>query len=277
MLTGSSGYLGNQVLIALKAQEITVIEIDKYNLTNPVDLADLRLLDKLVLPREYFLVHLAFPLPGAYKSAEFQSLIRQINTNIAGVFSPSRTLFISSTAVYPIHSKSQSMPKPWEIYGELKYETEVFFKDNFSNLTVFRPGTLVESTRASTMMTFVKQLMHSKIVLLPGDGEMIHPFTHTSDLINSIISWVTDIKVPEGTFDLTAREPLTYNQLSALGHKNSWFLKVKLPEFFMSRIGSDRLPIRNISKWHFRALYYNYQQPEINVFQTKYRSYSEIF
>jgi dTDP-4-dehydrorhamnose reductase len=179
--------------------------------------------------------------------------------------------------VYPLHFNSNIEPVPWEIYGELKLESEKVFASNFSNLTIFRPGTLVEVSRKSSMMNFILQLMRSRIALVPGDGNMVHPFTYTHDLVGAITRWVKDPSLPNGTFDLTSKKPITFNQISHLSRGSKPFLKLKLPEAVLSHIGSDRFPLNSISRWHFRGLFYNYHQQSINVYQETFKEYKDIF
>ena len=277
VLTGSSGYLGSLVKKELMEIGVNVIEVDQNHRLNPIDLANEENLSKLVLPSSYLLVHLAFPLPGSFKSKEFKKLIERINSNFPKYFQPERSLLISSTAVYPLHFNADVEPAPWEIYGELKLESEKVFASNFSNLTIFRPGTLVEISRKSSMMNFIFQLMRSRIALVPGDGNMVHPFTYTHDLVDAIIRWVKDPSLPDGTFDLTSRKPITFNQISYLSRGSKPFLKLQLPEGILSHIGSDRFPVNRISRWHLRGLFYNYHQQSINVYQETFKEYKEIF
>lgn len=277
VLTGSSGYLGRLVVEKLRNIGATVIEVDVHNKTQSIDLSNEKDVSELILPREYILIHLAFPLPGSFSSINFRALIGKINRNILGYFHPKRTLFISSTAVYPLKSLNEKGVHPWEVYGQLKLESEKFFEDNYDNLTIFRPGTLVEVSRQSSMMKFLAQLNSSRIPFVPGHGEMVHPFTHTHDLVDAIVDWAKNPNALVGAFNLTALNPLTMNDLIQLHRtKRIWF-RVHIPTFILSHIGSDRFPVLNISKWHLRALCYNFSQKEATPYQSKFKSYKEIF
>ena len=277
VLTGSSGYVGSLVVKKLRNIGATVIEIDVHNKLQSIDLSDEKDVSGLTLPRDYILIHIAFPLPGSFGSRVFKELVRKMNQNILSHFHPTRTLFISSTAIYPLKSSKENGVEPWEVYGSLKFESEQSFENNFDKLTIFRPGTLVEVSRQSSMMKFLAQLNGSRIPFIPGRGKMVHPFTHTHDLVDAIVDWAKNPTAPLGAFDVTALNPLTMNELIQLRRTKKIWVPLHIPIFLLSHIGSDRFPILKISKWHFRALCYDYIQKEVTPYQTKFKSYKEIF
>ena len=277
VLTGSAGYLGSRVVQKLNQFNYNVIEIDIFDAINPVDLGKLDELRKLRLPEDYFFIHLAFPLPGTFSRRVFSKKIRTINENIATVFRPGKTLLVSSTAVYPLTNMKSLDTKPWEIYGRLKLETERVFQNRFESLTIFRPGTLIEANRNSMMMIFLKQLLRSRFPVIPFPNSVVHPFTHTDDLVEAIIGWIKETKGIEGIFDLVAGDPLTFEQLSKLDDKRVVKFFIQIPHFFLQRIGSDRFPLFKISKWHFSALTYDYTASTPHKFSKYSRTYREIF
>jgi nucleoside-diphosphate-sugar epimerase len=277
VLTGSAGYLGRNVKKGLQAIGVKVIEIDRANPDNPVDLTNKDDLSSLTLPSKYLLIHLAFPLPGSLKARDFQSLIQRININIVSSLVPERTLFVSSTAVFPLVNPGPYLPQPWEIYGKLKYESEKFFSSKLPMVTIFRPGTLVEMTRESSMMNFIKQLQGSKFPVIPGNGRITHPFTHTKDLENAILKWVVNHQDNGRAYNLTARNHQTLREISQKHESRKALCHIKIPRFLLLCIGSDNFPIKNISKWHSRALCYDYTNSETNEYRAGFRTYDELF
>ena len=277
IVTGSSGYLGRRVVRKLHLHNYNVIQIDKFDLHNPVNLGDLDELRQLRLPENYYFIHLAFPLPGSFSKRKFSKTITTTNDNILNIFRPERTLLVSSTAVYPLKSVSSLDAKPWEIYGILKLETEKVFQSRFDSVTIFRPGTLVEANRSSMMMRFIKQLMRSRFPIIPVPKSIVHPFTHTDDLVEAIFGWVEETKSSEGIFDVVAQEPLTFEQISNLDEKRTVKFFIQIPRFILQRIGSDRFPFLKISKWHFSALTYNYTESASHKFSKYSRTYRDIF
>jgi len=277
VLTGSAGYLGSRVKKRLEKIGVRIIEIDQSSKSNPIDLSSSSDLLGIVLPSSYLLIHLAFPLPGTLRAKKFQILIKEINLNLVSTFSPQRTLFISSTAVYPLNHAENIRVKPWEIYGKMKYESEVFLSSKLQNLTIFRPGTLVEMHRESTMMRFIKQLRSSPIPLIPGKGGMVHPFTHTTDLENAIIQWVVSPVEIEGATDLTAQNHKSLMQISEQGRSRKPLFYIRIPELLLCYLGSDSLPINGISRWHFRALCYDYKPDKMNQYSVGFKTYDQLF
>ena len=276
ILTGSAGYLGSQVKKRLMNSGFNVLSLDKQDPNNPTDLADHDSVRKLQLPNSYQLVHIAFPLPGKIGRKQFESTIFSVNENLTKMLSPIRTLFISSTAVYSLESESEVNAKPWEVYGKLKLATEVELANNFANLTIFRPGTLIEATRKSTMMSFLKQLLVAKISFVPGSGDLTHPFTNTQDLIDAIENWTQNPGAPCGIFNLTASDPISFTEIQKLSNKTNRVAVIHLPLWLLRRIGSDKFPLLGISKWHFRALTYNISLSSKNFYNQNFMSYSSI-
>ena len=260
----------------LESAGFNVIGLDKNDLQNPIDLSDKESLSRLSLPTSYQLIHLAFPLPGQMGRHRFKREITTINANLLSVLHPDRTLFISSTAVYALNCQDEIKVAPWEIYGELKLQTEVIFGNKLQKLTVFRPGTLIEASRDSNMMRFLSQLVSSSVKFVPGNGDLIHPFTHTQDLIQAITYWSLHPETPIGYFDLTASDPMKFTQIRKDFNRAGKSLILSLPIWLLRFIGNDRLPTVGISKWHFRALTYNLNLPSRNVYTENFRSYESI-
>lgn len=277
VLTGSSGYLGGRVAQKLQLHNYNVIQIDKFNSANPVDLTVISELRRLHLPENYTFIHLAFPLPGHFSNREFSKIIRTINRNISQVLRPEKTLMVSSTAVYPLDNMKSPHAKPWETYGLLKLETERVFQNTFKSLTIFRPGTLVEAKRKSMMMKFMNQLIRSPFPIIPFPRDIIHPFTHTDDLVEAILGWVEERETTSGIFDIVAQNHLTFEQISNLDEKRVIKFYIQIPQRILRRIGSDALPILKISRWHFSALTYNYLGCSTHKFSKFSRTYEDIF
>lgn len=276
VVTGSSGYVGKRLVDDLRNQGYEVIEIDNGHPSNPIDLRNISELRQVQLPSKYLLVHLAFPLPGRVNATEFKRLANSINSNLVAVLNPIDTLFISSTAVYALDGAGSRNVSPWEIYGQLKMESEVFFTKSFANLTIFRPGTLVDADRDSMMMKFLKQIKNSRFPILPGNGKIIHPFTFTGDLIQAITHWVEEGTANEKIFDLVASNPLPLSDLCNLDRKSKKLFSIRVPLKLLRIIGSDKFPVFQISKWHFSALTYNFVRGTPNIYNRDFLDYKNI-
>ncbi len=277
VVTGSSGYLGRKLINRLKELEIDVIGLDLNDPENSIDLCNLEQLQELSFPSSYIFIHLAFPLPGQKPTKHFERIVRRTNENLITVLNPLDMLFISSTAVYALETKEDQFASPWEIYGKLKYESELLFASKFKKLTVFRPGTLVEANRNSLMMSFIKHLSMSPIVFLPGSGDIIHPFTNTNDLVDAILLWVSRGTHEERVFNLVANEPLSLRRLSEQDEVRKRHITLPLPVSLLRKIGSDKHPLFGISRWHFSALTYNFRCSSPSIYTSSFLNYDEIF
>lgn len=276
VLTGSSGYLGGRVKKALEEADFQVFPIDSMDSQNPLNLADTNAISNLKLPDHYLLIHLAFPLPGTMKRDKFELLISSMNENLTMRFRPERTLLISSTAVYGLDGGSNPTIRPWEVYGRLKHLTETTLMKHFRNVTIFRPGTLIEVGRISSIASYIRWLRKFPFALIPGSGGMHHPFTSTQDLINAIEYWARTDDAPKGIFDLVGRDPLTFSQIFLSQNRKGLRFAFSMPSWLLRRIGSDRFPILGISNWHFSALTYDLQFTNGNVYSSNFRTYSEM-
>lgn len=278
VLTGSSGYLGQKVHRALEKFNFSVIPLDINTLSEPVDLSVEGSLRNLQIEGPYKLVHLAFPLPGKLNSNKFKKLVAKVNSNLTTELNPIETLLISSTAIYSLDrsAKQESAIGPWEIYGKLKYETELAFKEKFENVTIFRPGTLIEEERISTMASYMRFIQRFKFYVVPASGHLIHPFTHTDDLVDSIVSWAGNPNPGKNEYLAVATQPKSLLEISLM-RVNFRRFRICVPKFLLRLFGSDRFPVANISRWHFSALTYDFKSSLPNYPLFQFRTYEEIF
>jgi nucleoside-diphosphate-sugar epimerase len=278
ILTGSAGYLGARVRTALQGKGVEVTSIDLHDPDSPVDLRVPGSLENLEISGGYKLLHLAFPLPGKLSSRDFDQMITEINRNITNELYPVETLLISSTAIYGLDHKpsKDSEVNPWEIYGRLKLKSETIFRNQFKNLTIFRPGTLMEANRKGPMMRFINLLQNGPVYFVPGNGDLVHPFTHTDDLVDAITNWTLRKNPGYSEYVLTAAEPLSFNSLVAMTKKRNR-ISIPFPKSLLRILGSDLFPIAGISRWHFSALTYDFRYSKIGYPGSKLRNYHELF
>lgn len=278
LLTGSAGYLGNKVRKALETKGISVIPVDINDPVSSIDLANPDSLKELNVPKQFKLLHLAFPLPGKLNREDFITFVGQVNRNIVSNLQPTESLLISSTAVYSLDHQNDraSLVEPWEVYGILKAETEATFRDKFNNLTVLRPGTLIEESRDSSMASYIKMLQNGRLYFTPGRGTIVHPFTHTEDLVSAIVDWSLRDNVGYKEYLAVSREPLTLEEISSISKSKSR-IHIPFPKNILRRIGSDRIPVAGISKWHLSALTYDFKSSLSPYPHVEFRTYREIF
>jgi nucleoside-diphosphate-sugar epimerase len=259
IITGSSGYLGSKILSRCRRLgERNVIGLDFKNADINLDLMDYK---QLVDIKNNFgqieLVHLAGQLPGTDSSINLMNNSIQIVRNLVETLKPTRTLFISSTAVYPTICIGKNLaPAPWEAYGCSKMAVENFLRENSSNFSIFRSGTMFDKNRTGGIQKLLTSGLLGKPVFIPKSGNIRHPFVSTSDVVESILYWIDNPEFLNNEIsDLVASDPITLNALISKNSETKSRI-LNLPDF-ARKFGSDSFPIFGISKWHINALYYD--------------------
>ena len=188
VITGAKGYVGQRLVKELEKRKFKVFEVDLIG-QRAFDLSKPDAAERLsgYLPDNFDLIHLAFPFPGTMGSNRMTDLVKSVNASLLSLNpGPRRTLFISSTAVYSADSVLEIAP--WEVYGSLKRQSEVQLA-GLGNLSILRPGTLVDRTRRSAMAALYLRAISGKTVLLPKNGSLAHPFLHVDDLVSACATW----------------------------------------------------------------------------------------
>ena len=259
VITGSSGYLGSKLISSLgNSTNKSIIGLDVKNADINLDL-----LDRMSLKSasknfdDVELVHLAGQLPGTDSSKNLLQNSLNIVRNLIEILNPKRTLFLSSTAIYPTENKENSLePKPWEAYGYSKLAVEDYLINNTVNFSVFRSGTMFDKSRKGGIQKLLTSALNGKPTLIPKKGVVHHPFVSTSDVVKSILFWIENPDFLERSFsDLVASDPVTIRKL-IFENSNLNPKLFSLPRV-ARKIGSDSFPIFGISKWHINALYYD--------------------
>lgn len=256
VITGGSGYLGRKATKSLTDAGHIVLGLDFTGANVNIDLrsrGDVRLLD---LPREYDLIHLASPLPGAFKRNEMIKTFNLINENIGHFFRPNRVLLISSTAVYGTEPvDGYPIVDPWEVYGQCKLDSENFFFNTFENVRVVRPGTMMDKSRPGAIMKLFDRAVDGRILPLPLGGNAHHPFVSVNNVVEFILEWSHSTEKSHEVYDLVASNPLTVSQICNQIAETAriW----EMPKPVAGYLGWDRLPIAGVSKWHLKALTYD--------------------
>jgi nucleoside-diphosphate-sugar epimerase len=246
--------VGQRLVRELKRRKSQVFQVDLIG-APAFDLSQPDTSERLngFLPDKFDLIHLAFPFPGTMGSSRMTNLVKSVNTSLLSLNpGPRRTLFISSTAVYSADSALEDAP--WEVYGCLKRQSEVELA-GLGNLSILRPGTLVDRTRRSAMATLYLRAISGKTALLPKNGSLAHPFLHVDDLVSACVSWSEMNETESFNYDLWAAEPISALEFLQTRGQNSKI--INLPIFAQRVLGSDSLPILGISKWHLSALNYD--------------------
>jgi nucleoside-diphosphate-sugar epimerase len=280
LVTGSSGFLGSQVVELALKENLKVIGVDiKPPITNNnnndfqfilMDVNDIGLQD---MKNISFIVHTASSLPYGNSRSEFE----QNNVDAArkiSQFARTNNLFlveIGSSSVYgkpneiPVSRNTQ--PAPLDSYARSKLQAEKEIEKNLSgdSYAIIRPRTILGSGRRGIFEIFFGIILRSLPLPLPNNGNQIIQFVHVKDL--SRLSIFLGQNKIAGIWPAASPEPKSL--ISYLVTLASEFgLKVRFfpinPWIFKTLGGIlYRIRVTKFTPWHFGAFPHdNYVTPE---------------
>ncbi len=204
LITGGSGYLGEQLIIEAVKKGYTVSSLD----INPPQtvLAEVRYIVGNILDTELIreslagkdaVIHAVAAVPLAKNNEAFakvnvlgtKTVLQSAQT--AGV---SKFVYISSSAVYgaprisPVTESTQTLPL--EPYGKAKLAGEAVCVDAMSSMMdikIIRPRTILGAGRLGIFGTLYEWINDGASVPYVGEGENVYQFVHVSDLANAIL------------------------------------------------------------------------------------------
>lgn len=262
LVTGSSGYVGAQVVHSLRARNHSVVGVDLQGSDYNCDLSTEFILPKQLSSKETILVHLAAKFPGTAPSQGLLAHSRSVSRNLLSFAENFKAVvLISSSAVYR-RALAEGIPvvEPWEAYGRAKLEMENDFSKHNFNLSILRPGTILGPGRVGGIVNLLKASVSGGLTILPFSGNVTHPFVHVNDVVQSILQQCVNLdKLSEkkSVMDLIASDPITISRgVELLSGKKPF--APRLPSAMFRYLGLDFFPVAGISKWHAGALLYDF-------------------
>ena len=271
LLTGSSGFLGSQLIKDLifnnykvtaldiiepneKLDEVEYLKTDLKNyLTNLDSLKDFELI-----------IHAASVLP--YKNNEKEiwdknfsttkKLVEQLEKKEGFFF-----IYVSSSAVYgkplSLPIKKETLRNPLDVYGESKVHSEDYIVKNLNkeSYAIIRPRTILGDNRSGIFDIFFKLIKMRIPLPIPNNGRQIIQFVEVRDLSNLIVH-VAKTKLP-GVWPAAGPtpEPLNY-LLKSLSQKiRKRIIVININTKFFQYTGKIliSLKITKFTSWHFGA------------------------
>jgi len=263
LLLGSDGYLGSKLKKELKNKNFELYSVDinpKDNETIKLDVTNSGEIDKYLKNENFdIIISLIGVLPGVFpKNTLYNKNISSVSY-LKNIKCESHFIFASSTAVYSNDSNLMSATEnPFEIYGQSKLDSENLIKNFVDSFTILRIGTIISKDRKGGIMALLKRFKEGKLIWIPKNGEVVHPFIHVNDVVKAFIYICENINKSNGkTYDIVSQKRDSFNRIAQNLNYNPRIIGNKFLDFLISKIGSDNLPILGISKWHFNALKYN--------------------
>ena len=263
LLLGSDGYLGSKLKKELKNKNFELYSVDinpKDNETIKLDVTNSGEIDKYLKNENFdIIISLIGVLPGVFpKNTLYNKNISSVSY-LKNIKCESHFIFASSTAVYSNDSNLMSATEnPFEIYGQSKLDSENLIKNFVDSFTILRIGTIISKDRKGGIMALLKRFREGKLIWIPKNGEVVHPFIHVNDVVKAFIYICENINKSNGkTYDIVSQKRDSFNRIAQNLNYNPRIIGNKFLDFLISKIGSDNLPILGISKWHINALKYN--------------------
>lgn len=232
VITGGSGFLGQNVVKYLATKKINGIILDK---NKPTDTNVVKLIDdglwtfyqcdfsntdsikKFSIPKESYLIHIASKVSTT--NSITLDCIKEIQTQVSGVFpllnhlsdSLSGIIFTSTLETYGFPEKlplDEAHPtNPFNLYGAEKLTLEYFLdiycrKENIP-LSILRLPQIYGNgdIHAKAIPTFIKNCLNGESSTLVNNGLDIREFVHVDDIALAILLSIQ--KKASGIFNIT--------------------------------------------------------------------------
>jgi len=254
LVTGSSGFMGSDLVRKLKALGHTVTGVDNMLLGSATDTtdfvadaADLEIMKQIThqaRPEVVFLLA-AVPCesfstfaPGLITYNTYQTTVASLTAAIdAGV---KRIVYVSSLAVYghgePPFNETQT-PSPADIYGVAKYASEM----TVQNLclaygiewvilrphNVYGPGQRLDDALRNVVGIFLNSAMRKKPLPVYGDGLQQRAFSYIDDVTSSVISAGFKQNIGGQIINIGSDQPTTIIELAKIIGKLTNFIELK--------------------------------------------------
>lgn len=298
LLTGSSGFLGSQLIKDLVLNNFMVTALD---INDPVKKleevkyikADLKnYLNHTNLLNEFeLIIHAASVLP--YKNNEKEIWDKNFSTTKKLVQHLEKKdniffIYVSSSAVY---GKPLSLPinintlrNPLDVYGESKVNSENYIIDNLNkeSFAIIRPRTILGDERSGIFDIFFNLIKMRIPLPIPNNGRQIIQFVEVRDLSNLIVH-IAKSKL-SGIWPAAGPTPESLNyllkSLSQKIKKRIFIVNINIK--FFQYIGKILifLKITKFTSWHFGAFphdFYFDKKWVPNDFKYKYTSNEAFF
>ena len=204
LITGGSGYLGENLVKELikKNYECTILDI--HSPTQPIlkevkflksDIRDLENVIQAAKDQD-IIFHNVAQVPLAKNKSLFGSVNVRGTQNILEASNLSgcdRLIFMSSSAVYGVPKSNpitiDSITSPFEDYGKSKLQAEevLNLNDTSLNITIIRPRTILGNGRLGIFQILFEWVYSNKNIPVFDGGDNIYQFIHSDDLVKATI------------------------------------------------------------------------------------------
>ena len=115
-----------------------------------------------------------------------------------------RAIFISTTAIFTqLNAKSKTV----RVAAELAIETSGL------KYTILRPTMIYGSPRDRNMWRLIRFMRYSPIIPIFGDGKYLQQPIHVDDVVQAVVSCLSNNKTIGKAYNIAGKYPLTYNEV----------------------------------------------------------------
>jgi nucleoside-diphosphate-sugar epimerase len=273
LVTGSSGFLGSQIVEAALAKDFSVIGLD----INPPSKAygenfsffrlDISEIESRSFSKIDFIIHAASMLPYGNSNELFEK--NNVATTVAvSRFASANEAFLVEIGSSSVYGRPRSLPvtkrtplSPMDAYARSKMQAElevgkILGHDSYA---VIRPRTILGHGRAGIFDIFFGLINRGLPLPLPNSGKQIIQFVHVRDLAS--LSLHLGQKRIAGIWPGASPDPKPLKSyLKSLSTRFEFEVRyIPLNALLFKLIGSlaYRLRISKFTPWHFGAFPYD--------------------
>jgi len=281
LVTGSSGYLGSEIVKKLsklgeKVRSIDIIEDDAISKISEFEKLDISKIQNFENTKIFdgvkYVHHNAAKVPLTKAGSDFFS------TNVTGTInileqcklnSVQHISHMSSSAIFGKPNKGKNVNyneySPTGYYGKTKYlaELEVLnYQKNklIKNASIIRPRPVIGEGRLGIFQILFDWVKDNKKIPIIGNGNNIFQFANIDDLID--VSIETALKNKNGFYNIGNTEYSTLKEdlntsFEKIGSKSKVFpVNEKLS--ILSLFLLDKLNLSPLSSWHYLSYSWNF-------------------
>ena len=235
LVTGSSGFIGSNLIKALLEKEYEVVGFSRSpsQLDIPFVVGDIRDTKKVrkICNDVDVIFHLA---TQKFVPEPLKDSMNHASVNILGTLnllqeSNCDFVYISSAEVYgepdtiPVSEFAPLRPKtPYAIsHVASEYYVRNLSERKGTNFTIFRLANIYGPNSDSVVSKFVERIKNNQNLLINGDGKAIRDLTNVKDVVDAFILSIRNKRMRNNVFNLGTGVKTSINKLASLAIKLS--------------------------------------------------------